>query len=79
MVKDKQIEEALDKLQDASDNLEYGLSEVYSAESNLSNIEGLAEVSSARSYVSQAESYLDDAKGQMAELQRMIKAIGALS
>lgn len=79
MVKDKQVEEVLDKLQDAFDNLEYGLSEVYSAESNLSNIEGLDEVSSAQSYVSQAESYLYNAKDQMVELQKMIKTIGATS
>jgi hypothetical protein len=77
--KDKQVKEVLDKLQDASDNIEYGLSEVYSAESNLSSIEGLDEVSSAKDYVSQAESYLYEAKDQMVELQTMIKTIGALS
>ncbi len=74
----KQVKEVLKELETVSSMIEYAISENSSADSTLSGIDGLDEVSSAKDCVSQAESYLYDAQSAVDNIKQEIKKIGAL-
>ena len=74
----KQAKDVLKKLDEASSMIEYAISENSSADSSLSGIEGLSEVSSAKDYVSQADYYMYEAQSAIDKLKYVIKERGAV-
>ena len=74
----KQAKDVLKKLDEASSMIEYAISENSSADSSLSGIEGLSEVSSAKDYVSQADYYMYEAQSAIDKLKYVIKDRGAV-
>ena len=74
----KQAKDVLKKFDEASSMIEYAISENSSADSSLSGIEGLSEVSSAKDYVSQADYYMYEAQSAIDKLKYVIKERGAV-
>lgn len=74
----KQAKDVLKKLDEASSMIEYAISENSSADSSLSGIEGVSEVSSAKDYVSQADYYMYEAQSAIDKLKYVIKERGAV-